>query len=94
MSQYLPYGGFKWIKEINVKDIPDNSKKGYILEVDLEYPRELHDYHTDLPLAPEKKIPDGSKQEKLLTTSYDKTNYVIHYKSLNQYLEMGLKLKK
>ncbi|GBN50940.1 hypothetical protein AVEN_114505-1 [Araneus ventricosus] len=96
MSQYLPHGGFKWIYPNigNILKCPDDSKKGYILEVDLEYPKELHDYHTDLPLAPEKKIPDGSKQEKLLTTLYDKTNYVVHYKILKQYLEMGLKLKK
>ncbi|GIY68481.1 hypothetical protein CDAR_112191 [Caerostris darwini] len=98
MSQYLPHGGFKWVNnDNNIKNIlecPDDSKKGYILEVDLEYPKELHDYHTDLPLAPEKKIPDGSKHEKLLTTLYDKTSYVLHYKSLKQYLEMGLKFKK
>ncbi|GIY36505.1 hypothetical protein CEXT_572921, partial [Caerostris extrusa] len=56
MSQYLPHGGFKWVNNIkNILKCPDDSKKGYILEVDLEYPKELHDYHTDLPLAPEKK---------------------------------------
>ncbi|GBN21060.1 hypothetical protein AVEN_146944-1 [Araneus ventricosus] len=91
MSQYLPYGGFRWVEEINVENIPDNSEKVYILEVDLEYPKELLYYYTDLPLAPEKKTLDGPKQEKLLTTLYDKTNYVKHYKSLKQYLEMGLK---
>ena len=33
-----------------------NSKKGWILEVDLEYPAHLHDAHNDYPLAPEKKV--------------------------------------
>ena len=59
MSQYLPTGGFRWLteKEINKIDLTKykkNSKKGLILEVDLEYPQELHDLHNDYPLAPEK----------------------------------------
>ena len=59
MTQYLPYGNFKWMtkKEINDFDlglIGGNSANGYILEVDLEYPSELHDFHNDYPLAPEK----------------------------------------
>lgn len=73
MSQYLPYDGFKWSNtNTDVTKIPNNSKTGYILEVDLKYPKKLHDYHSDLPLAPENRIPDGSKQSKLLTTLYDK----------------------
>ena len=53
MSKYLPYGGFKWGNtNINILNIPDDSAEGYILEVDLSYP-ELHDLHSDLPLAPE-----------------------------------------
>ena len=56
MSQYLPTGGFKWLteKEINKIDLAnkEDSKKGLILEVDLKYPRELHDLHNDYPLAP------------------------------------------
>ena len=59
MSQYLPTGNFKWMtdKEINKIDLGKykaDSKKGLILEVDLEYPQELHDLHSDCPLAPEK----------------------------------------
>ena len=56
MSQYLPTGNFRWTtdKEINKIDIgkyKTNGKKGLILEVGLEYPRELHDLHNDYPLA-------------------------------------------
>ena len=59
MTQYLPHGNFKWMtkKEIHKFDfglIKENSLNGYILEVDLEYPSELHNFHNDYPLAPEK----------------------------------------
>ena len=58
MSQYLQTGGFKWLNDnqINKLDLSkynDESKKGLILEVDLEYPQELHDLHNDDPLAAE-----------------------------------------
>ena len=57
MSQYSPYCNFKWMseKEINKFDlasIKENSLGGYIFEVDLEYPSELHNLHNDYPLAP------------------------------------------
>ena len=61
MSQPLPIGEFGWLSndEINSLDLhsirPD-SKQGYILEVDLEYPKELHDSHDAFPLAPESLI--------------------------------------
>ena len=59
MSQYLPYANFKWVKNIDkieqkLMQIKKDSSTGYILEVDLEYPQELHDIHNDYPLAPEK----------------------------------------
>ena len=59
MSQYLPTGNFKWMtdKEINKVDLgkyKGDGKKGLILEVDLEYPQELHDIHNDYPVTPEK----------------------------------------
>ena len=59
MSQYLPTGNFKWMsdKEIGRIDLGKykaDGKKGFILEVDLEYPRELHDMHNDYPVCPEK----------------------------------------
>ena len=59
MSQYLPYANFKWVKNIDkikqkLMNIKSNSSTGYILEVDLEYPQELHDIHNDYPLAPKK----------------------------------------
>ena len=59
MSEYLPYGGFKWIK-VNKKTVnrilnkSDNSLHGYFLEVYLDYPENLHDIHKDYPMALEK----------------------------------------
>ena len=57
MSEYLPYGGFKWLKNVDEFDVMSVSEKspiGYFLEVDLKYPNELHELHNDYPLAPEK----------------------------------------
>ena len=57
MSGYLPYGGFKWLQNVDnfdVTSISETSPIGYILEVDLKCPGELHVLHNDYPLAPEK----------------------------------------
>ena len=57
MSRYLPYGGFKWLKNVDNFDvnwISENSPTGYVLNVDLKYPDEFHALHNDYPLAPEK----------------------------------------
>ena len=57
MSRYLPYGGFKWLKNVGSFDVNSINEKnlvGYITEVDLEYPQELHELHNAYPLAPEK----------------------------------------
>ena len=59
MSQYLPTGNFRWMtdKEISKIDLgkyKTDGKKGLILEMDLEYPQELHNSHNDYPVAPEK----------------------------------------
>ena len=64
MSEYLPYGAFKWVENNNeiinkILNKSDNSLHGYLLEVDLDYPEDLHDFHKDYPMAPEKiKIKD------------------------------------
>ena len=62
MSEYLPYKGFKWLKNVDKFDVMsidecnsiEKSPIGYFLEGDLEYPDELHELHNDYPLAPEK----------------------------------------
>ena len=55
LTDTLPTGNFRWMadKKINKIDYKTNGKKGLILEVDLEYPQELHDLHNDYPVAPE-----------------------------------------
>ena len=57
MNQYLPYGRFKWLENIDkfdIMSINDKSLIGYFSEVDLKYPEELHELHNNFPLAPEK----------------------------------------
>ena len=59
MSKYIPYINFKRVKNINETEqklvkIKRNSWTGYIVEVDLEHPKNLHYEHNDYPLAPEK----------------------------------------
>ena len=63
-----------------------------ILEVDLEYPRSLHDLHSDYPLAPEQMT--INKLKKLNPNLGDKERYILHYENLKQYLSLGLKLTK
>ena len=120
MSSYLPYGGFKWLKNVDGFDVNSISKKipiGYILEVNLEYPDELHVLHNDYPLVPEKlvitydmlsdyckKIADCCKiavkkyeikvgdVKELIPNLGNKTNYAVHYKNLQLYLSLGMKL--
>ena len=96
MSQPLPTSGFKYMKDLTVKgviDILDKNrnplvKKGYIFEVDLEYPTELWKKHNDYPLAPERLNIDGV--EKLICHFKPTKNYVVHFVNLRQYLEMGM----
>ena len=74
-----------------IKNYDEDSDKGYILEVDVEYPQNLHDLHSDLPFLPERmKI---NKCSKLVCNLYDKNNYVVHIRSLKQALNHGLILK-
>ena len=57
IGEYLPDKEFKWLENVDgfdVMSINEKSEIGYFLEVDLEYPDELHELHNDYPLAPEK----------------------------------------
>ncbi|XP_076301457.1 uncharacterized protein LOC143219338 [Lasioglossum baleicum] len=84
MSQPLPYRDFRWVEDIenfNVESVPIDSPVGYILEVDLEYPSEIHDAHADLPFCPSHDTAaDSSRQRKLMATLRDKERYVLHYR--------------
>ena len=93
MSEKLPVNGFKWvnneIKEEFFKNYDENSDKGYILEVDIKYPRKLHDLQSDLPFLPKRMKIDKCK--KLVCNLRNKKKYVVHIKSLKQALNHGLK---
>ena len=101
MSQNLPTHGFKWMKDITLEKVDEildktnhsmsnNGKKGYIFEVDLEYPKNLWEKHNDYPLAPENIKVNGV--EKLICHFKPRKNYVVHYRNLRLYLEMGMKI--
>ncbi|XP_036148161.1 uncharacterized protein LOC118647413 [Monomorium pharaonis] len=95
MCQPLPYAKFQWVEDIlnfNVNAIAPDSPTGYILEVDLEYPQNLHDAHADLPFCPTRDKPPGTREEKLLATVCDKKRYIIHYRNLQQCMRHGLRV--
>ncbi|KFM68525.1 hypothetical protein X975_13710, partial [Stegodyphus mimosarum] len=113
MSQPLPYGNFEWVepdKNIieKILTLSEDSLDGYILEVDLEYPKELHNAHNDYPLAPEKmkiianhlspyavsvlKNDKFISNTKLVPNLNPKFNYIIYHKNLQLYLSLGMKL--
>ena len=117
MSQYLPTGGFRWMteKQIDKLDLTkykEDSNRGLILEVDLEYPKELHNLHNDYPLGPEKvKVTEDMLSgyckriadkynistglvHKLIPTLKNKEKYVLHYRNLQLYTDLGLKVVK
>ena len=61
MSQYLPTSGFRWVDDCRqlaktIAEHPADSPEGYILEVNLEYPEDLHDAHNSYPLAPGRMV--------------------------------------
>ena len=47
---------FKWIKlkGLDFNKYTSISSKGWVVEFDLEYPKELQELHNDCPLAPDK----------------------------------------
>ena len=95
MSEYLPYGGFKWLEVNNesvnrVLNTSDNSLHGYFLEINLDYPENLDHKHDDLLMAPEKKV----TQEMLplrqleIKNNYDIKVGIVHYRNLKYYLSL------
>ena len=113
MSQYLPTGGFRVLSDtealaLYLDSLDDESDDGYIYEVDLQYPIELHDKHDDYPLAPHpleidgtvysptqsSVYPESPPQTKLTPNLMDKSNYVVHYRNLKLYVQLGLVIKK
>ena len=119
MEQPLPTGFMRFLNEEELKHfdpqkITERSELGYICEVDLEYPTNLHNSHNCYPLAPEHKQMDeedlspfsrslwrelqGGKAKiktgELIPTLENKKNYIVHYKPLALYCELGLKITK
>ena len=90
MSQPLPTGGFRWvsIEPNEVRELAARTDKGYLLEVNVSYSKELHDSHNDLPFMCEQVKINGV--EKLVPNLHNKRNYVIHIRALDQALAHGL----
>ena len=80
MSKKLPVNGFKWIdnnetagpviNEDFIKNYDENNGKGYIFEVDVKYPKRLHELHSDLPFLLERM--EVNKCKKLVCNLFNK----------------------
>lgn len=117
MTEPLPERDFRLlspeeVETFNLASTSDFGSTGYFLEVDIEYPDELHDLHSDYPVCPEvRKIDENelspytkslaqkldvkpSSYSKLVCDLNDKTKYVVHYRNLKYYVELGLRVKR
>lgn len=99
MSQTLPVGDFKWIEPSenwirHILEAPEDGMYGYMLEIDIFYPKHLHDLHNDYPFLCEKMKINNSNHEKLVLNLYDKSHYILHYLTLQLAVKNGLQLKK
>ena len=96
MSECMPYGGFEWVEPTleGLNNLDDESEIGRMYEVDIEYPKQLHDDHNDLPFLPISSVPHGSKIRKLMATLESRERYIVHYRNLKQAMANGLKVKK
>ena len=97
MFQKLPVHDFKWEKDVSkfneefIKHYQEDINKGYILEVDVEYPKDLNNLYSDLPFSSERmKIKNYNK---LVWNFYDKKEYVAHIRNLKRAPNHGLILK-
>ena len=96
--QKLPVNNFEWIGDTSqfnedfVKNNNEESEEGYFLEVDIQYRKNSHELHNDLPFLPERM--EIGKVEKLVANLHDKSEYVIHIRKLKQALNHGLILQK
>ena len=96
------------IELLKLEDLDDEADDGYIYEVDLHYPTRLHNQHDDCPLAPESLFtdrsmylpiqisvfPESAPQRKLTPNLMDKSRYVVHYRNLKLYVQLGLIITK
>ena len=98
MTEKLPVKGFRLMEDISkidedfVKVYNKNDHKGYILDVDVDYPNKLQNLHSDLPFLLERMVINNTK--KLVCNLNDKKNYIVHINVLKQALDHGLKLIK
>ena len=98
ITEKLPVRGFRWMEDISKIDedfvtvYNKNDNKGYILDVDVDYPSKLQNLHSDLPFLPERMVINNTK--KLVCNLNDKKNYIGHVNVLKQALDHGLKLRK
>ena len=96
MTKKLPVDCFEWEKPSKVtsdfiKNYDEKASTGYVFDVDIDYPKNLHDLHSDLPFLPQRiKI---NKCDKLICNLYDKNNFVVHVSLLKQALNYGFIFK-
>ena len=98
VSQMLLVGEFRWVRfdssrPLDVVDYLSGIRdRGYLLEVDIKYPKDLHNSHNDWPFLCERFKVNGV--QKLVPNLYDKKNHVVHIRTLKQALDQGLVLEK
>lgn len=95
MCEPFPYKEFEWIENVDhfdVNSIIDDASEDSILEVDLDYPMELHKIHRDSPFWAEYQVFPSSKLPKFMTTLYPGRKYIAHYRKLRQALTNGVNL--